>query len=170
MITYYLGNGTTEPIIKVTISETDVPGELKFTISQSGPVVGDLRGLFIDSIESLAAGSLTVADAVYTYASGAQWHLDTAGEVGSLDFRSDEGSIVNLGGGANMSGALGTSGERLSVSGSRTPITLLGGYSATTVPHWLRSSKSTIPAWSARRSSPICRLTPASGASPASAG
>ena len=111
MITYYLGNGTTEPIIKVTISETDVPGELKFTISQSGPVVGDLRGLFIDSIESLAAGSLTVVDAVYTYASGAQWHLDTAGEVGSLDFRSDEGSIVNLGGGANMSGALGTSGD-----------------------------------------------------------
>ena len=97
MITYYLGNGTTEPIIKVTISETDVPGELKFTISQSGPVVGDLRGLFIDSIESLAAGSLTVVDAVYTYASGAQWHLDTAGAVGSLDFRSDDGSLVTLG-------------------------------------------------------------------------
>ena len=72
---------------------------------------GDLRGLFIDSIEGVAAGSLTVVDAVYTYASGAQWHLATAGEVGSLDFRSDAGSIVNLGGGSNMSGALGTSGD-----------------------------------------------------------
>lgn len=81
MITYYLGNGTTEPIIKVTISETEVAGELKFTISQFGPVVGDLRGFFIDSLESVAAGSLTFVDAVYTYASGAQWHLDTAGEV-----------------------------------------------------------------------------------------
>ena len=106
VITYYLGNGTTEPIIKIQSAKQALRASSSF-----GPVVGDLRGFFIDSIESVAAGSLTVVNALYTYADGAQWHLDTAGEAGSLNFNSGEGSIVNLGGGANMSGALGTSGD-----------------------------------------------------------
>ena len=110
MSTFTLGNGTTEPLITVTVTEVS-PGVLKFDITQSGPVVGDLRGIFFDSLDAILKNSLVVTEAKYTYASGQSWTINTAAELQTLTVQSGEDSVTNLGNGSNMNGALGTSAD-----------------------------------------------------------
>ncbi|HEY8380547.1 MAG TPA: hypothetical protein VIL09_00210 [Microvirga sp.] len=111
MATFFLGNGTTEPLIRIDVVELPNGGGLTFTITQSGSVVGDLRGFYFNALDKIAGGSLSVSNAVYTYADGKTWTADTTKELSSLTYASGEGGVTNLGGGATMSGALGTSGN-----------------------------------------------------------
>src|SRR3954451_21661341 len=109
-MTFTLGNGTTEPLVTITITEVSL-GVLNFSITQSGPIVGDLRGFFFDSLDTIVKNSLVVTNAQYTYANGQLWTLNTATELGTETVQSGEGSVKDLGSGANMNGALGTSGN-----------------------------------------------------------
>src|SRR3954469_19823197 len=99
MTTFTLGNGTTEPLITVTITEV-LAGVLKFDITQSGPVVGDLRGFFFDSMDQILKNSLVVTAAKYTYATGQCWTLNTETELKTLTVQSGEDSVTNLGNGS----------------------------------------------------------------------
>ena len=110
MITFTLGNGTTQPLITITITEVS-PGVLNFPITQSGSVVGDLADFSSTRWRMFRRARLMILDAVYTYANQSTWTIDTPTEVSKLTSVSGEDSVTNLSGGVNMNGALGTSGD-----------------------------------------------------------
>lgn len=79
---------TTNPAVWVTISE-NANGTLSFNLTQTGGIVGDLRGVFFDLADESLLGSLIV-------------------NAASSDIRSGNDTIKDLGDGANMNGLLGS--------------------------------------------------------------
>lgn len=92
-LTFTIGDGITSPLVTIKITD-DGAGNFTFELTQDtsvGNVVGDLRGLFFDTHLD-GAGSLVAAGADVT------------------DQQSGNDSVVDLGNGSNMQGALNSDG------------------------------------------------------------
>ncbi|HET7671654.1 MAG TPA: VCBS domain-containing protein, partial [Burkholderiales bacterium] len=85
--------GTVIPAVTVTVTE-NADGTLTFTLTQTGPVIGDLRGIFFDVADESLIPSLTVS----------------ADSGGLTEVRTGDDSVVDLGGGANLQGLVGSDG------------------------------------------------------------
>ena len=85
--------GTVIPAVTITVIEND-DGTLTFTLTQSGPLIGDLRGIFFDVADESLIPSLTVS----------------ASSAGLTEVRTGNDSVVDLGQGANMEGLAGSDG------------------------------------------------------------
>ena len=80
--------GGTNPAVSITITE-NADGSLSFSVSQSGGIIGDLRGLFFDVADESLIGTLRT-------------------NAATSDFRQGDDSIKDLGDGANMNGLTGS--------------------------------------------------------------
>jgi VCBS repeat-containing protein len=83
---------TLVPAVLVTITENE-NGTLTFSITQEGAIVGDLRGVFFDVANEALVSHLTVSAA-----------------AGLTSVQRGDDSVVDLGGGANMQGLVGSDG------------------------------------------------------------
>lgn len=103
-----LGGGA-QPAVTVKITEV-AAGEFKFEVTQSGAVVGDLRGLFFDvAKESLVSGAGTQA-AVSALQAKTQAGA-VIGSITSAAVADGDDSVTGVGGGDNtMNGALAFNG------------------------------------------------------------
>jgi VCBS repeat-containing protein len=90
-MTFQINDGTASsvnPAVWVTITE-NADGSLAFSVTQSGGIIGDLRGLFFDLADESLLASLVVT-------------------APSPDIRLGNDTIRDLGDGANMNGLLGS--------------------------------------------------------------
>jgi len=105
-----LGDGVTSPKVTIKITE-DAFGNFKFEVTQSGPIVGDLQGIFFDVGGTGAGGvandALLASTANSTSISGLS--ATGSGALTNLASTIQDGndSVKDLGNGNNMNGALG---------------------------------------------------------------
>lgn len=81
--------GSNNPAVFVTITE-NTDGTLSFNVTQTGGIIGDLRGLFFDVADESLIGTMST----------------NAGAT--IDFRQGDDTIKDLGDGATMSGLTGS--------------------------------------------------------------
>ncbi len=105
-----LGDGITSPKVTIKITE-DAFGNFKFDVTQSGPIVGDLQGIFFDvggtGANGTANDALLASTADSTKISGLT--ATGSGALTNLASTVQDGndSVKDLGNGNNMNGALG---------------------------------------------------------------
>lgn len=87
--------GSVNPQVFITITEAD--GALKFSVTQEGGIIGDLRGLFFD-LNTLADGALAKT-------------LSISEQTASSLLKAGDDSIKDLGNGANMNGLVSSNGD-----------------------------------------------------------
>jgi hypothetical protein len=86
---------STNPAVSITITENG-DGTLSFSVTQSGAIIGDLRGLFFD-VNAVADGTLARS-------------LSISNASAASFLKTGDDSIKDLGNGANMNGLLGSDG------------------------------------------------------------
>jgi len=106
-----LGDGITSPKVTIKITE-DALGNFKFEVTQSGPIVGDLQGIFFDVGGTGAGGVANDALLASTANSTSISGLTATGsgpQLANLASTIQDGndSVKDLGNGNNMNGALG---------------------------------------------------------------
>lgn len=87
--------GSTNPAVSITITENG-DGTLSFSVTQSGGIVGDLRGLFFD-VNAVADGALAKS-------------LSISNASATSFLKTGDDSIKDLGNGSTMNGLLGSDG------------------------------------------------------------